>query len=98
MNIWDVTLELKKDGDISRVESDHQAHTVLDKKNMDEIEDSITYTTVMANYYSMGECARIGFEFEKHRTTSRCGNMMQYAVQFMKRFCCGCCSSNRQPL
>ena len=32
VNIWDVTFELKKDGDILRVGADHKPHSVLDKK------------------------------------------------------------------
>ena len=54
----------------------------------------------MVNYFSMGDCAKIGYEFEQRRTQSRCGNMCMYVCSGMKRLCCGCCWSEqeRKPL
>ena len=93
VNIWDVTIELQNDGDILRVGADHKPHSILDKKTKTERgETTISYTATMANYFSMGECARIGFSFEKHRTNTRAGNHATYAAQWLKRFCCGCCT------
>ena len=85
-------MELRKGGDVLRVGPDHKPHSVLDKKAKQTKAETITYTATMANYFSMGECARIGFGFEKKRTNTRAGNMARYAAEWLKRFCCGCCS------
>ena len=45
----------------------------------------------MVNYFSMGDCAKIGWEFELNRTRSKCGNVMMYVWSGLKRLCCGCC-------
>ena len=63
-----------------------------------EASESILYTATMANYFSMGECARIGFNFEKRRKNTRAGNMVTYASQWLKQFCCGCCNKKKQKL
>ena len=54
----------------------------------------------MVNYFSMGDCAKIGWEFELNRTRSKCGNVMMYVWSGMKRLCCGCCwtQQERVPL
>lgn len=98
VNIWDVTLEIRKDGDIKRVGADHKPASIIDKKLRADATGSIHYTATMANYFSMGECARIGFNFEKRRKSSRAGNMVTYASQWLKQFCCGCCNKKKQKL
>ena len=50
----------------------------------------------MLNYFSMGDCAKIGYEFERNRTASRCGNIIQYAFAGMKRICCSCCWTQQE--
>jgi len=50
----------------------------------------------MANYFSMGECAKIGFDFEVGRTTSKCGNVVRYACSAFKLLCCKCCCWSNQ--
>ena len=86
-------MTIKNDGDITRVGSDRKPHSVIEKKSrLNLLGSTVTYTAVMANYFSMGECARIGFNFEKNRKSNRCGNMIVYATEWLKRFCCGCCS------
>ena len=54
----------------------------------------------MVNYFSMGDCAKIGYEFEQNRTRSRCGNLCMYGLSGLKRLCCCCCWSQaeRVPL
>lgn len=91
-------MTLKKDGDITRVGADRKPHSLLDKKSKtDALGETRTYTAVMANYFSMGECARIGYSFEKRRTNSRAGNLMAYSTAWLKRFCCGC-ATKAQPI
>lgn len=46
---------------------------------------------MMANYYSMGECAKIGYDFEAVRTGSKCGNVIRYVCSALKLMCCKCC-------
>ena len=50
----------------------------------------------MALYFSLGDDAKIGFDFEANRTASRCGNFCRYACSGIKRFFCGCCFWSRQ--
>lgn len=88
-------MELKKTGDITRVGDDKKPHSVLDRKAKNAPGDTMTYTAIMANYFSTGECARIGFNFEKRRTRRRAGNMFIYATEWLKRYCCGCCTKKR---
>ena len=45
----------------------------------------------MANYLSLGQCCKIGYEFEKNRTGTRCCNNICYVMQGLKVFCCECC-------
>lgn len=54
------------------------------------------HTSFMLNYFSMGDCAKIGWEFELKRTRSRCGNVCMYVCSGLKRLCCGCCWSEQE--
>lgn len=45
----------------------------------------------MACYFSMGYCARIGYNFERRRTSRKCCNYVVYAIMGLKNMCCGCC-------
>ena len=49
----------------------------------------------MVCYFSIGECSKIGFNFEKHRTSTRFGNFARYATEYLKRLCCSCCSKQK---
>ena len=84
----------KKDGDVERIGDARRPESILDKskkaqKNSEK--GTYTYTAFMALYFSLGEDAKIGFDFEANRTASRCGNFCRYACSGMKRFFCGCC-------
>ena len=95
VNIWDVIMTFKKkDGDVERIGDARRPESILDKskkaqKNAEK--GTYTYTAFMALYFSLGEDAKIGFDFEANRTASRCGNFCRYACSGMKRFFCGCC-------
>jgi hypothetical protein len=50
----------------------------------------------MVNYFSIGECAKIGLKFEQNRTGSKCGNACMYAIQGLGVICCGCCGPKEE--
>jgi hypothetical protein len=66
-----------------KIGANRREESVLTKKD--------TFTTMMANYFSVGECAKIGFDFEVNRTNSKCGNIIRYACSGLKFLCCSCC-------
>ena len=51
----------------------------------------MTYTAFLALYFSLGEDAKVGYDFEANRTASRCANKCRYACAGIKRVFCGCC-------
>ena len=92
VNIWETILKLRKRGDVLMIGSDLKESSIFDKKQKAQIKNGrYVHTTFMVNYFSMGDCAKIGYEFEQRRTRSRCGNMCMYVCSGFKRLCCGCC-------
>ena len=94
VNIWDVHMAFSKDGDIARIGDARTAQSILDRSKKAQAgspQGTLTYTAFMALYFSLGDDAKIGFDFEANRTGSRCGNFCRYACSGMKRFLCGCC-------
>lgn len=85
LNIWDIQCTFRKRGDLLKIGADRAEHSVLSKK------DGLKFETMMANYFSVGECAKIGFDFEVGRTGSKCGNIVRYACSAIKLLCCRCC-------
>lgn len=45
----------------------------------------------MANYFSLGQCAKVGYDFERNRTGSKCCNEFAYFCSGIKYACFGCC-------
>ena len=60
VNIWDVKMKVLNDGDI-QTNVDKIPKTVF---NNTSPENEKTFTVRMLNYYSMGHCAEIGYNFE----------------------------------
>jgi diacylglycerol kinase (ATP) len=85
LNMWDVICTFRKRGDLYKIGADRRESSILNKK------DGLKYQTMMANYFSVGECAKIGFDFEIKRTASKCGNICRYACSGIKLLCCRCC-------
>lgn len=48
----------------------------------------------MANYFSMGACAQVGYDFEGDRTDTKAYNEAIYAFKGAKHFLFGCCTSD----
>ena len=93
VNIWDVHFVIRNDGDIQSIR-DNRATSILDKsrkaqKNSEK--GTYTYTAFMALYFSIGDDAKIGFDFEANRTASRCANKCRYVCSTIKYWFCGCC-------
>ena len=92
VNIWEVIMTFTKKGDIQMINSKFKEESILDKASKKKIKQGLyTHKGYMLNYFSMGDCAKIGYEFERNRTTSRCGNIIQYFCAGLKRICCSCC-------
>ena len=101
VNIWEVIMTFRSKGDVLMIGSDLRAHSIFDKDKKASIKKrNYAHTSFMVNYFSMGDCAKIGWEFETNRTRSRCGNMCMYVCSGFKRLCCCCCWSEeeRRPL
>lgn len=76
VNIWETILTFRKKGDVLMIGSDFSEKSVFTKQEKSMIKKGYyVHTCFMVNYFSMGDCAKIGYEFEMKRTNSRCGNM-----------------------
>lgn len=89
LDLWDVLLTFRKRGDLYKIGADRRASSILTRKDG-------THETMMANYFSVGECAKIGFDFEEKRTGSKCCNVIMYACAGIKHLCCSCCCWTNQ--
>ena len=90
-------MTLRKKGDVLMIGGDQRERSVFDSKQRSAIKKgNYVYTSFMVNYFSMGDCAKIGYEFEMKRTRSRLGNMCMYVCSGLKRLCCGCCWSEQE--
>lgn len=101
VNIWETILTFRKKGDCLMIGSDLRERSIFGKQEKSLIKKGYyVHTCYMVNYFSMGECAKMGFDFEQNRTRSRCGNLFMYGVSGLKRLCCCCCWSQaeRVPL
>ncbi|CAI2368462.1 unnamed protein product [Moneuplotes crassus] len=78
-DIWEINIHADEvNGDVESVDGNelisHQMHH---------------FTKLMCHSFSFGLDARIGLNFERRRTRSRCCNNIRYALEGMKRvFCC----------
>ena len=92
VNIWETILTFRKKGDCLMIDSNLNEKTIFGKQEKAKIKKGYyLHTCFMVNYFSMGDCAKIGYEFEMKRTRSRCGNLCMYGWSGLKRLCCGCC-------
>ena len=101
VNIWETILTFRKKGDCLMIGSDLREHSIFGSREKDIMKKGFyVHTCFMVNYFSMGDCAKIGYEFEMKRTRSRCGNLCMYAFSGLKRLCCCCCwtAAERVPL
>ena len=81
------------------IQSDLSEKSIFNKQEKSMIKKGYyVHTAFMVNYFSMGDCAKIGYEFEMKRTNSRCGNMCMYVISGMKRLCCGCCWTKEESV
>ena len=84
VNIWETILTFRKKGDILMIQSDLSEKSIFNKQEKSMIKKGYyVHTAFMVNYFSMGDCAKIGYEFEMKRTNSRCGNMCMYVISLL---------------
>lgn len=58
-------------------------------KNLDEVlKNKNSFKKTFINYFSLGYEARVGFGFDKSRSSSRCWNKCIYFWEGMKKNCC----------
>ena len=75
---------------------DQQNGTIFDVvKNGEKIKEDndknkiLQFKKTFVNYFSLGFDARVGFQFEQRRSSSRCCNKLIYGIEAAKRiFCC----------
>ena len=65
VNIWEVIMTFNKKGDIKMINSKLKEESILDRDTRKRIKKGLyTHKAFMLNYFSMGDCAKIGYEFE----------------------------------
>ena len=85
LNIWEMQIQFKqRNGDVLKVNAQGEDYSIRVKGKNDII-------VPMACYFSMGQCARIGYNFERNRTGTKCCNYLVYGLMTLKNICCGCC-------
>jgi diacylglycerol kinase (ATP) len=86
VDVWEVIVNLHKDGDLIKVDNPNRKHSLKDIDNY--LKESNIFKKTFINYFSLGFDARVGFGFEKSRSNSRCWNKMIYAWEGLKKNCC----------
>jgi diacylglycerol kinase (ATP) len=89
-DIWDINVETNEEGGIRRIEKEQgkkfQKKFLTEKDPvLGEEKRALTLKKKMCNYYSFGIDGRIGYGFDKSRTTSRSFNKMVYCWEGFKK-------------
>lgn len=93
IDIWDVTLDLKQNGNIRKVSKSSEIIIMDPDKN----EPISQFKTTIINYLSIGFDARVGFNFEQNRSKNRFCNKIIYGwIGFVKS--CFCCCSYKTKI
>ena len=81
-----MSLSFHKNGDLIGVDTYKRKSSL---KDLDEfLKENNIFKKTFINYFSLGFDARVGFGFDKNRSSSRCWNKMIYAWEGMKKNCC----------
>lgn len=85
-DLWDAEMTLHEHGEFAIV---HKANGKVSKVPLKNEDGSkkLVFKKTFSNYASFGVDARIGFGFEKNRTTSRVRNKCVYAWEGFKKMC-----------
>ena len=84
IDVWELSLQMKENGLINEVKKDGE-HTKYDESGKILLK---SYTKTFINYMSLGFDARVGFNFEQKRSSSRCLNKVIYGWEATKRYLC----------
>ena len=84
VDIWKIVLQLDStDGEI--LINKKSGKIQLKDENGNKIK---RYQRSFINYISLGYDARVGYNFDAHRTNSRCMNKCRYFIEGTKKMCC----------
>ena len=65
VNIWETIMTFRKKGDILMIDSNLRENSVFSKEDKARIKKGhYVHTCFMLNYFSIGDCAKIGYQFE----------------------------------
>lgn len=84
IDIWELTVSVKDNGLINEVKKDGE-QTKMDETGKEIVK---SFIKTFINYMSLGFDARVGFNFEQKRSSSRCCNKVIYAWEGLKRYLC----------
>eukprot|EP00357_Protocruzia_adherens_P006901 CAMPEP_0115037416 /NCGR_PEP_ID=MMETSP0216-20121206/42790_1 /TAXON_ID=223996 /ORGANISM="Protocruzia adherens, Strain Boccale" /LENGTH=516 /DNA_ID=CAMNT_0002417601 /DNA_START=314 /DNA_END=1864 /DNA_ORIENTATION=- len=88
-DIWDVSVELFPSGSFKRISKNKKGFQKIELKDENRSEQNLrSLSKLMCNYISLGIDARIGYGFDKNRTTSALCNKGVYAWEGLKKMCC----------
>ena len=89
-DIWDTELVCNHNGRIMKIEKNEKGFTKEPLKYFDNVQgedrNCLHYKRKMSNYASQGIDARVGFGFDKKRTTNRILNKLVYGWEGIKKF------------
>jgi hypothetical protein len=79
VNIWETIMTFRTKGDCLMIGEGLRERSIFSKEVKSRIKKGkYIHKCFMVNYFSMGDCAKIGYEFERSRTRSRLGNVCMY--------------------
>lgn len=84
IDVWELTVSVKDNGLINDVKKDGE-QTKMDETGKEKVK---SFKKTFINYMSLGFDARVGFNFEQKRSSSRCCNKVIYAWEGLKRYLC----------
>ena len=83
IDVWEVIVKIKPEGSINDIISNNES-VKMDNEN----KKVLLFKKSFINYMSIGFDAKIGFNFERNRSTSRCINKCVYCWEAFKRYIC----------
>ncbi|CAD8093325.1 unnamed protein product [Paramecium primaurelia] len=83
-DIWDITIQTQQDGYFQEIKKNEKGYIKQSVKDLDGMNTN-SLEKKMSNYFSIGVDARIGYGFDKNRTTNRHINKICYCLQGIQK-------------